>query len=134
MCCKHHISCYLCISLSLQWNDDVVHNASLCFFAECNLNHILSQLSIQTYLHQEFEASLFDIDWKDTQASSKDHDHEQDGGRCCSLFLHRLVLVASCCSLRVSRLVCEPVSLQFGAWIISLSLREIEGRDGRRCS
>jgi len=55
-------------------------------------------------------------------------------GRCCSLFLHRLVLVASCCLLAcllaclVSRVSCESFissSLwfeQFGVWSISLSL------------
>ena len=56
-----------------------------------------------------------------------------EGGRCCSLFLHRLVLVASCCSLlacllgvslvsRVSCLVCERELHIF----ISLGLSSLE--------
>jgi len=59
----------------------------------------------------------------------------REGSRCCSLFLHRLVLVARClvaCLVSLSCLVCESFissSLcleQFGAWSISLSLCERE--------
>jgi len=74
----------------------------------------------------------------------------EGGTRCCSLILHRLVLVASCCSLLaclvslVSRVSCVRESFissslwleQFGAWSISLSFceREIEeGEMGRGC-
>jgi len=57
-----------------------------------------------------------------------------EGGRCCSLFLHRLVLVASCCSLlacllgvslvsRVSYLVCERAS--FLHHLVGLSSLEL---------
>jgi len=66
-----------------------------------------------------------------------------EGGRCCSLFLHRLLLVASCCSLLACLLGVSLVSClvsrvfesfissslwfeQFGVWNISLSLRERE--------
>jgi len=48
----------------------------------------------------------------------------EGGAVLCSFIDWFLLLFA--CLLGPSCLVCEPVSLQFGAWIISLSLREIE--------
>jgi len=63
-----------------------------------------------------------------------------EGGRCCSLFLHRLVLVASCCSLlawclsRVSCLVSRVCVRERESFISSSRVREWLVEGGRCCS
>jgi len=80
---------------------------------KCVAQHESCSLSHQS-LYQSQSSSLSNTNTNtNTNTKTKrrrfkndDEDQEEARGRCCSLFLHRLVLVASCCSLLACLLAC----------------------------
>jgi len=94
----------------------IISLASLCDVNAISDKHMLDQVFILIDSRSWFgffglglnqRLKGLGIDWKGN--ASIEHNHQEEarvsewvlgeGGRCCSLFLHRLVLVASCCSL-----------------------------------